>query len=50
MKRFLTFSIVLLVFLPGAYLNVAFVRDSNEEVEKMRIVDGGQVFYANRVK
>lgn len=31
-------------------IKINFVKDSNEEVEQMRIVDGGQVFYANRVK
>lgn len=38
------------IFLPGWTIKVTFVKDSNEEIEKMRMVDGGKVFYANRVK
>ena len=38
------------IILPGRTIKVTFVKDSNEEVEKIWIVDGGQVFYANRVK
>ena len=38
------------IILPGRTVKVTFVKDSNEEVDKMRIIDGGQVFYANRVK
>jgi hypothetical protein len=38
------------IILGEQIINVTFVRHGNEEVEKMRIVDGGQVFYANRVK
>ncbi len=38
------------IILGERIINVTFVKDSKEEVEKMRIVDGGQVFYANRVK
>jgi hypothetical protein len=38
------------IILGERIINVTFVRDSKEEVEKMRIVDGGQVSYANRVK
>ncbi len=38
------------IILGERIINVTFVKDSNEKVEKMRIVDGGQVFYANRVK
>ena len=38
------------IILPERTVKVTFVKDSSEEVEKMRIVDGGQVFYANRVK
>ena len=38
------------IILGERIINVTFVKDSNEEVEEMRIVDGGQVYYANRVK
>ena len=38
------------IILGERIIKVNFVKDSNEEVEKMRIVDGGQVYYANRVK
>ncbi len=38
------------IILGERIINVTFVKDSNEKIGKMRIVDGGQVFYANRVR
>jgi hypothetical protein len=38
------------IILPGGTIKVTFVKDSNEEVEKILIVDAVGVYYANRVK